>query len=240
MKVLVLAGTAEARELSFALERAGIDLITSLAGATERPAPMAGASRVGGFGGAPGLAEFIKANDVSHLVDATHPFAAQMSRNAHEAAETAQIPLVQLVRPAWPEKPNWHMHDDLAAAASALPTGATVFLSTGRGSLAAFADRDDVTFIARVIDDLPGPFPLPKGRFQIGKPPFSVQEEVATLNDAKIDVLVSRNSGGTGGIEKILAAEHLGLKIFMVKRPSMPQGNRVETVDDALAWLTKT
>ena len=237
MKLLLLAGTAEARALSFALSERSVDLISSLAGVTERPEALGGASRVGGFGGAQGLADYLRAEAITHIIDATHPFAARMSRNAYEAAQAAGVGLLQLVRPAWVEHPSWTMADDMDHAAQLLPAHARVFLATGRGSLASFKARGDVTFLARVLEDRPGDFPIKGGAFLVGKPPFSLQEERKTLKENEIDTLVSRNSGGTGGIEKVLAAQNLNLSVVMVKRPDLPDAPRVETVEDALAWV---
>ena len=237
MRVLLLAGTAEARELSLTLEKNGVDLVTSLAGATDRPAPQGGTLRRGGFGGAAGLASFVREAGISHIIDATHPFAARMSENAANAAADRGVALLQVVRPAWPEKPDWQCVDDLADAVGALARASRVFLSTGRNSLRYFAGRADVHFLARVIDDRPGAFPLTNGGFLIGQPPFSIQEEVATMREHRIDTLVSRNSGGSGGIEKLLAAEALGLRIIMVRRPQLPDATRVETVADAVSWI---
>ena len=244
MRILLLGGTAEARDLSRQIAAAGHGLITSLAGVTDRPAPQGGALRQGGFGGADGLATFLRTERITHLIDATHPFAVRMKSNAIAAALATGCPILRVLRPAWPTAPEWRLVPDLAAAAAALPRGARVFLSTGRNSLQHFAGRDDVEFHARVIDDRPGPFPLARGGFLIGRPPFSVEEEAATLRAHRIDVLVSRNSGGTGGIEKLLAARTLGLDIVMVERPAIDgvdQNDRpepvAETVAEALAWL---
>lgn len=238
MTILLLAGTREARELSFALE--GQPLVSSLAGATQRPARLGGDLRIGGFGGVAGLKAYLIANKISMVVDATHPFADQMSRNAALACGDTGVHLLQLVRPAWEVRPQWQMVPDLATAAQVLETGAHVFLATGRGSLDAFKKRKNVEFTARVIDDLPGRFPLRHGRFLVSHPPFSVADEIQTLHSLEVDTLVSRNSGGSGGVEKLEAAEQLGLRIVMVQRPDLPDVDRVSSVEDAIKYIGKT
>lgn len=228
MTLLLLAGTREARELSLALS--DVPLISSLAGVTQRPAALAGTLRVGGFGGVSGLVAFLRSHAIRAVVDATHPFADQMSRHAFEACRRAQTPLLQVVRPPWAIDASWQSASDLDAAAGMLPPGAHVFLATGRMSLSAFAARSDVSFTVRVIDKKPDPFPLAQGRFLVSHPPFTVPQEIATLGNMKVDVLVSRNSGGTGGAEKLEAAKQLGIPVIMVERPDLPRAPRVETV----------
>ena len=235
MKLLLLAGTREARELSFLL--GGIDLVSSLAGATQRPAELGGHVRIGGFGGVSGLAEYLRAGRFDAVVDATHPFAAQMSRHAFEACARVGLPLLQLVRSPWEIKETWTLVPDLDAAAALLQADAHVFLATGRGSLAHFKARSDVEFTTRVIDDVDEAFPLAKGRFLVSRPPFSVEEEVKTLQELGVAVLVARNSGGTGGIEKVIAADRLGLQVVMVARPVLPEVPRAATVQEALAMM---
>lgn len=237
MKVLLLAGTAEARALAGDLDKAGVTLVASLAGVTERPAAIAGQTRSGGFGGVAGLTSYLREAAITHVIDATHPFAVQMSTNAVAAAAAADVPLLQLIRPAWPDHPDWVAANSLDHAARLCAPGEQVFLSTGRGSLHHFKPRNDVTFFVRVIDDLPGAFPLARGGFVIGRPPFSVEEEMATLKERKITTLVSRNSGGTGGLEKLLAAQRLGIRIIMVARPDYRDAPRVQTTQEALDWV---
>lgn len=235
MKILLLAGTREARELSFSLE--GVDLISSLAGVTQRPTELGGTLRVGGFGGAKGLMDFLSKEGVSHVIDGTHPFAVQMSRNAYEACAALGVPLLQVVRPEWGVDARWKAVADMKAAARKLNSSSRVFLATGRGSLPAFMERKDVWFLARVIDDLPGEFPLASGEFLVSKPPFSVEEEMETLRTNEIDTLVVRNSGGKGGYEKIEAAHQLGISIVMVSRPDFPIAHRVDSVTSALEFM---
>lgn len=236
MTMLLLAGTAEARTLSRLISER-TRLITSLAGATDDPKPYGGDLRVGGFGGVDGLAGFLRDRGVDLILDATHPFATQMSSNARRAADICGCDYLHLLRPEWPVATNWTMVPDLAAASRALPSGATVFLATGRGSIRFFTHRHDVSLVVRVIDDRPGAFPGDNGRFLVSQPPFTVAEEVQTLRENRIDVLVSRNSGGTGGTEKLIAARDLGIPVIMARRPDYGPSDRVETVEAAMTWL---
>ena len=242
MKILLLAGTREARELSFAIEAQfpDVDLVSSLAGATQRPSKLAGKMRIGGFGGSSGLLAFLKEHDVTHVIDATHPFAVQMSQNAGLACARAGIELLRINRPPWEIDESWTVVSDLNAASLVLRSHERAFLATGRGSLAAFLKRLDVWFLVRVVDDTPEAFPLSQGEFLVSRPPFSVKEEMETLRAHRIDTLVTRNSGGSGGFEKIEAAMRLGLRVVMVDRPLLCEADEVETVRGALervrAW----
>ncbi|QDL90441.1 cobalt-precorrin-6A reductase [Paroceanicella profunda] len=237
MKLLVLAGTAEARGFAAAAVTAGHDVTVSLAGLTARPASLAGRQRVGGFGGAQGLAALLEAEGFHALVDATHPFAARISAHAVRAAEQTGRALLRLERPGWPPEPGWLRVPDLAAAAAALPVRARVFLSTGAQSLAAFAGRADCWFLARGAED--GPFPLAQGLRVTGRPPFTAAAERRLMEAHRIGLLVSRNSGGAR--EKLDAAAALGVTVVMVDRPPPPAPAagraRVETVAEALGWL---
>lgn len=239
MKVLLLAGTAEARALSHALDTASnVTLISSLAGATERPARLGGRLRVGGFGGVSGLAEFLADQTIDLLVDATHPFAATMSKNARIAAAAAGVARLTVRRPPWKAAKRWQEVPSLAAAAAALAPETTVFLATGRGSLPAFQGRSDIDFIVRVMDALPQRCPLPRGRFLAAKPPFAVADEIRTLRDNRVDTLVTRNAGGSGGAEKLQAADALDLGVVLITRPPVEPGPRVTTAEEAMAWIT--
>ncbi len=238
MKILLLGGTREARNLSFALK--DVDLVTSLAGVTDRPASMGGQLRVGGFGGVAGLTDYLHQNDISHVIDATHAFASRMSDHAVEATQACGLPLLRLLRPAWQIDPAWTCVPDLGAAASALRSGERAFLATGRGSLWAFADREDVWCLVRVIDPSPSEFPLKNGRFLVSRPPFSQADEEATLSEHGIDVLVSRNSGGVGGREKLDAAMALGCRVIMIERPDLAPAQTVVSVADAIGFIEKT
>jgi len=236
MRLLILAGTAEARSLAEALAPdPGYRVTVSLAGATRAPAPMpaAVAVRSGGFGGAEGLTRWLRANGADRLIDATHPFAARMPWNAHRAAEAVVIPRLRLIRPPWPPAPNWALHEDLAAAARALPAGARVLLATGRGEIAPFAARTDCRFWLRSIED-PGPLPGHIHPLR-GRPPYPIAAERALMAENRVTHLIVKNAGGDRA--KLDAAAAESVTVMMIARPAAPPGPRAESVEAALAWL---
>ena len=213
----------------------------SLAGRTAQPLDQGVPTRVGGFGGAAGLAAYLAASDTDFLIDATHPYAQQMSRHADQAARDAGVACLHLARPPWDPAPreNWIEVPDIAAAVAALPPGARAFTATGRGSLAAFARRTDIYTCLRVIDPPPGPFPG-HGEFIVARPPFTVEAELAELRAHCATHLVVKNAGGDAGRTKLTAAAGLGLPIIIVARARLPEGaEAVETVEAALDWLAR-
>lgn len=236
--VLLLAGTAEARELAARLADMGcLGVTASLAGATAAPAQIAVPTRTGGFGGPKGLAAWIRAHDVTVLIDATHPFAARMQANAARAAAATGIPRLRLLRPEWPARPGWTLVTSLQEAADALPEGARVLLTTGRNEIAPFAARGDVSFHARSIEPVPD---LPDHIRNIrARPPFTLADETALMRRLAITHLVSKNAGGAGAA-KLDAAEALRLSTIMVARPPRPPGPVAATVAEAVAWLGQT
>ena len=238
MRVLVLGGTAEASALAAALADRGIQVVTSLAGRTREPAPIAGDVRVGGFGGATGLAIYLADHEVSACIDATHPFATQISRNAFAVAAHADVPLLHLVRPEWVERSgdNWLHVPTLEAAAQSLPVGVTALLALGRQHLHVFGARLDVKFVVRSIEPLP-PHVLPRARRILSRPSKSSKDEAEFLRRENVQVIVSRNSGGPGAYAKIVAARELGLRVVIIDREPPPPGRCVSSVDDCLEWI---
>ncbi len=240
-RVLILGGTAEAAALARALaEEPRVAVTTSLAGRTRAPAELPGAVRRGGFGGAAALADYLEARAVDLLVDATHPFAARMSRNAAQACAAAGVPRLVLTRPPWTarEGDRWIPVPDAEAAAAALPgLGRRAFLTIGRQELAAFAALDAVWFLVRLVEPSQGPFALDDYHLVLGRGPFSLERETALLREHAVEVLVSKNSGGPGTYAKIEAARALGLPVVMVERPAVPDGETVESVAAARAWI---
>jgi len=240
-RVLVLGGTTEGRALASACAATpGLDMISSLAGRTSAPLLPAGEVRIGGFGGVDGLAGFLRERRIDAVVDATHPFAATMTGHAVAASVRAGVPLLVLRRPGWTPQPGdvWHRVADLGGAATLLPAlGGRVFLTTGRQSIAAFAAVDTCWFLARSVE-APAP-PLPK-RLDVllDRGPFSLDGERALLAAHRIDVLVTKDSGGSTA--KLDAARERGLPVVLVDRPPLPPGaDVVPTVAAALAWLTR-
>lgn len=238
-RVLVLGGTTEAARLTERLvEVDGIHTTMSLAGRTARPAAGPGARRVGGFGGAEGLASHLRDAGVDLLVDATHPFATTISANAVAAAAEADTPLVRLCRAAWSPEPgdDWHPVADEREAAAALPAGARAFLALGAGRLSAFRSRPDLVFVVRTVD--PPALPLLAGPHEVvnGRGPFDTAAETALLERLAVTHLVARNSGGSGAYAKLEAARTLALPVLMIARPPAPRPD-AETVEDALALV---
>jgi precorrin-6A/cobalt-precorrin-6A reductase len=233
--ILLLAGTAEARAVAECLAPLpGLKVTASLAGVTTRPAPIAAQTRRGGFGGAAGLAGYIADHAITAVIDATHPFAAQMATNAALACTATATPRLRLIRPAWEPAQNWHSFPDLAAAAAALPPGAHALLTTGRKETAPFAVRTDITCLLRSIEPVTG---LPAHITQlIAHPPFTLDAELALMRAHAITHLVSKNSGGPGRA-KLDAAAQLAIPILMVERPAPPPGPTAETVEEAVAWV---
>jgi precorrin-6A/cobalt-precorrin-6A reductase len=193
--------------------------------------------RIGGFGGAAGLAAWVREHDVSAVVDATHPFASTMTAHAVEACDAACVPLVVLRRPGWPPEPGWVWADSVPDAAAKLPSlGKRVFLTTGRTSLAAFADLD-LEFLVRCVDAPTGPMPR-HIEVLLSRGPFTVDGERALLREHAIDVLVTKDSGGSLTSAKLAAARAEGVQVLVVRRPPPPAGvDAVDTVEAVRAWL---
>ncbi|MFJ6080669.1 cobalt-precorrin-6A reductase [Streptomyces sp. NPDC092369] len=230
--VLILGGTTEARELAAALAaRPGVRVTTSLAGRVARPGVLDGQVRIGGFGGAEGLAGWLRDEGVDALVDATHPFAAAITANAARAGAMTGVPVVMLRRPGWVpgDGDRWHLVDSLADAAEALPRfGRRVFLTTGRLGLSAFTGLTDRHFLVRSVE-LPEPPVPPDTQVLIARGPFTVAHETALLREHRIDVLVTKDSGGEATAAKLTAARELGLPVVLVRRPPLPEGVRAVT-----------
>ncbi len=241
MTVLVLGGTGEARSLADRLASHGVPVISSLAGVVSSPALPDGEVRVGGFGGVDGLVAFLRDRRVGRVVDATHPFAGQMTANAAAACALTGTPLLRLSRPGWEghtDASGWHWVADLGEAKRvASELGGRVFLSVGRGSLADFTDWDDRYVLVRVIDEPPAAVPA-SWEIVRGRGPFDVAAETDLMRSRGIDVLVTKNSGGQQTAAKLDAAAALGVAVVMVGRPSDPDGvETVSSVDAALAWV---
>lgn len=216
-----------------------VDATVSLAGRVEQPRRLPLPTRIGGFGGVDGLTAYLQETGVTHLISATHPFAAIIARNAANAAERLGLPHVALLRPAWQRRAGdrWCEVRNIEAAAQALNGPARrVFLGTGRGSIASFACQPQHRYLVRLVDP-PAELPLPNVEVEIARGPFTTAGDKKLLVRHSIDLVVSKNSGGAGARAKIDAARELGMPIVMVARPAMPERCEVETVDEALSWL---
>jgi precorrin-6A/cobalt-precorrin-6A reductase len=239
IRVLVLGGTGEARELAGALAgQGGVAVVTSLAGRVADPLVPPGEVRVGGFHG--DLAAWLHTERIDALVDATHPFAAAITASAVSAAATVGVPLLVLRRPGWQAEPgdDWRRVPTLSAAAAALETlGERVLLTTGRQGLAAFAEVDR-WFLVRTIDPPAPPTPR-RMEVLLDRGPYTLDGERALLAARRIDVLVTKDSGGPMTAAKLVAARERGLPVVMVDRPPAPDAPTVATVAEALDWLTR-
>ncbi|RZU18419.1 precorrin-6A/cobalt-precorrin-6A reductase [Kribbella rubisoli] len=242
MKVLLLGGTGEARTLAGLLTAEGIEVVSSLAGRTTDARLPVGEVRTGGFGGADGLAAWLRDHPVDLVVDATHPFAATMTAHAVAATRETGVPLLVLRRPGWTPGPddNWHWADSATAAADLLRDLRTsrVFLTIGRQGLDAFATTGLWT-LARCVDP---PEPRPTWcTLILARGPFTLTDELAILREHRIDVLVTKDSGGPATAAKLTAARRLAIPVLVIRRPSLPIGPEVvETVRDAVQWVIRT
>jgi precorrin-6A/cobalt-precorrin-6A reductase len=238
-RLLILGGTAEALELAAAgAVRPGLAPISSLAGRTRDPALPQGEVRIGGFGGARGLARFLIERGIDRVIDATHPFAAQMSAHADQACREVGVPRLRLLRPSWVSVPGdrWIEVADFVEAAERLSgLGRRAFLTLGQRDLDAFAQLD-LWFLVRTIEP-PGVLPLRQSQWLARRGPFAVEDERALLRTHAIDVVVTKASGGGATYAKLVAARQLGLPVLMIRRPSPPPGPIVGSVAAALAWL---
>ena len=206
--------------------------------ATAAAGRLTSGARTGGFGGDTGLAEFLRAEGITAVVDATHPFAAAITARAARVAGQAGVPLLVLRRPEWETDPSWDPAGNIRAAAGAVRAwpGKSVFLSTGRRDLGAFAADDRHRFLARTIDPPEGPLP-PRITLIRDRGPYTVAGETALMREHQVGLLVTRNSGGPMTAAKLQAARDLGVRVVMVQRPPLPPGVRiVATVAEAVRW----
>jgi precorrin-6A/cobalt-precorrin-6A reductase len=240
-RLLILGGTGEAAALAEAASAAfpDLDVISSLAGRTGTPRTLPGRIRVGGFGGADGIAAHLRDERIGLVIDATHPFAAVISVNAAEACAATGTPRLLLLRPPWRPQSGDRWEDVADAAEAARVVAATsrrVFLTLGPGDLAAFAGLVHVYFLVRLIQSPAQPSPLVNHDLVVARPPFSLDEERSLFARHGIDTLVTKQSGGAMEA-KLTAAREAGARVVMIRRPEKPAGDRVATVAEAMAWL---
>ena len=239
IRALILGGTADASLLAAEIARAGIDAVYSYGGRTRVPAGQPLPTRIGGYGGVSGLADYIRAEGITHVIDATHPFAAEMSRNAVAACTETGTPLLALERAPWikASTDNWIEVADVNAAVSALPDApANVFLAIGRQHIAPFATKPQHAYTLRFVDPPDAPLPFAADVI-VSRGPFTLHSELAMMRTRGIAWIVARNSGGDGARAKIDAARRLGLPVIMISRPELPERQRVESVTDVMQWL---
>lgn len=237
--ILILGGTGEARELAAALHDAGVTVTTSLAGAVKNPRLPAGEVRIGGFGGPEGLAAYLEERGVAAVVDATHPFAERITASATAACAQTGVPLLRLERPGWQERPGdkWTWAEDLAHAASLIPEhGSRVLLTTGRQGLEAFATVK-AYFLIRLVDAPQARLPV-RSMIILGRGLYTLQGELALIDRHELDLVVTKDSGGSLTQAKLDAARERGLPVIIVRRPPRPAptGATVIEVAQAAAW----
>jgi precorrin-6A/cobalt-precorrin-6A reductase len=239
--ILILGGTSEARQLAWRLSgRPQYSATVSLAGRTEAVPDHGVPVRIGGFGGVEGLAAHLRAEGIAALIDATHPYAANISRNAVAAAAAAGIPMLALRRPAWipVAGDRWTEIAGIAEAIPALGDAARrVLLALGRKEIAPFASAPQHFYLVRSVDPVDPPLAVPHAAYVVARGPFTLESDRALMEEHGIDIVVSRNSGGAASYGKIAAARALGIEVVMLRRPPLVETTAVEHVDGVLDWL---
>jgi precorrin-6A/cobalt-precorrin-6A reductase len=240
-RILILGGTTEARQLAQRLAgRPDLAVTLSLAGRTVNPVAQPVPVRIGGFGGAEGLAAHLRAERIDALIDATHPYAAIIAANAARAALSTGVPLLALRRPPWVavKGDRWIEAADASAAVQALGDAPRrVFLALGRNDIASFVQAPQHHYLVRSVDPVEPPLRVPQARYVTGRGPFGQADDRALLVAHGIEIVVCKNSGGDATYGKIAAARMLGLEVVMLRRPVLPAAPTVETIEDALAWI---
>lgn len=224
-----------------ALADASLNATFSYAGRTAAPVPQPLPLRVGGFGGIEGLQTYLTETKTTHVIDATHPFAAQMSRNAHAASQALNLPLIRFERPAWQQQPGdiWQTVTNIEDAPGALPdTPTNVFLAIGKQSLDLFTSQPQHHYLLRLVDPPDAPIPLPHHTITLARGPYDVARDTALLQEHNITHIVSKNAGGTGAAAKITAARTLGIKVILVDRPALPETRIASSTGDVMHWLS--
>lgn len=241
MRVLILGGTGDAVELAGRISKLdGVEVFTSLAGRTQNPkVENLDNIRIGGFGGVTGLVKYFQDTNIEAVIDATHPFARQISNHGAIAANQVQIPYLMMVRPAWEKQPedNWIEVESLEQAAQVLmEVGERVFLTVGRQEIGLFSHLEEIWFLMRMIDP-PTDVKIPTGKIILERGPFSLERDRQLMIAYNIDHLISKNSGGNATYAKIIAARELNIPVIMIKRPPTPECMQVKDIDAAVDWL---
>ena len=240
MTVLLLAGTGEAKRIAWALTDTGINVVASLAGATRSPEPLPIPTRTGGFGGEDGFRAYLKKQNIRAVLDATHPFAEQITNRTARICAELDLPYAQLVRAPWFAETgdDWTMIDAPEDAAAHIPDNAVVFLATGRQTLMQYANLEGRRVLCRLIDPPTAPFPFEGGEFVLGRPPFSPRSEAQLFKALGVTHIVVKNAGGDGGRAKLDAARALKIPVLLLKRPEMPSATPLSNAQEAVAWVT--
>ncbi|SFJ23789.1 precorrin-6A reductase [Celeribacter neptunius] len=238
----MLGGTTEASRLARHLADRGIDAVFSYAGRTARPVPQPLPTRTGGFGGVDGLIDYLAREGISHVIDATHPFAAGMSRNAILACARAKVPLLGYERKPWQAQDGdrWTHVPDMDAACCSLPEhDARVFLAIGKQQLAGFAAKPRNHYLLRLVDPPEGVLPLPETEVVIARGPFDAEGDLDLMRRHRITHVVAKNAGGAGAEAKLIAARRLGLPVIMVDRPVLPPRELCDSLGGVVEWLER-
>jgi precorrin-6A/cobalt-precorrin-6A reductase len=240
MRILLLGGTTEASQMADALARAGIDAVFSYAGRTHSPIAQPLQTRVGGFGGVEGLVAYLQMHRITHIIDATHPFAAGMSGNAFAAQRRTGLPLIRLERPAWMPQTgdNWTLVAQVEDLPDALPDApARVFLAIGKQQIGLFTAKPQHHYLLRLVDAPTNPLPLPDCRVLLARGPFDLEGDLALMRKHRITHVVAKNAGGAGAQAKLEAARALGLPVIMAARPDLLGDVIAASAADVMAWL---
>lgn len=235
-----MGGTTEASGLATAVAQKGLRAVLSYAGRTERPRAQPVPVRIGGFGGVEGLVHYLRQERVTHLVDATHPFAATMSRHAAQAAQIAGVRHIMLTRPPWEagEGDRWHHVPDIAGAVAALDGGARrVMLALGRMHVDAFTAQPQHDYLLRFVDAPDIAPTLPSHRLVVDRGPFTLEGDLALMREYRVELVVAKNAGGVGARAKLDAARVLGIAVLMIDRPPLPLARTTHSVADVIEWL---
>jgi precorrin-6A/cobalt-precorrin-6A reductase len=238
--ILVLGGTTEASALAATLAIRGGDAVLSYAGRVANPKAQPIPMRIGGFGGVEGLVGYLRDHKVTHLIDATHPFAAQMSANAVVAAERAGVAHLALTRPAWSpvDGDRWTRVADIDEAVAVLAgPRRRVMLALGRMHVDAFAVQPQHDYLLRFVDAPDRPPRLPRHHLVVDRGPFDVEGDQRLMATHGVEIIVCKNAGGTGASAKLQAARALGLPVIMIDRPILPARREVHAVADVVRWL---
>ena len=239
---LVLGGTTQATALASVLSDGDYNATFSYAGRVAHPKSQPLPTRVGGFGGVDGLVDYLHAHHITHVIDATHPFAAQMSRNAVAACRRAGVGLIALTRPAWTAQAGdrWTVVPDMAAAVDALDRGPSrVMLAIGKQHIAGFSVHRQHHYLLRMIEETDAVQLFRDYNLVIAKGPFRLADDLALMREHKINVLLSKNAGGLAARAKIDAARELGIEVIMIDRPKMPDRIEVGSLDEVLKWIAQ-
>ncbi len=237
-RVLILGGTWDAREIARLLNAQGHDVITSLAGVTAAPLLPEGRIRSGGFGGQSGLEDFLREERIALVIDATHPFAVEISKNGVGAAKKCGIDFLRLERPGWKPQADdrWIEVKSIAEAVQRTPRNGRIFLTVGQKQIGGFLAREDLGGLVRCIESPAQSLP-PRWVLLLARPPFSVDGEISLMREHEIGILVSKNSGGAQTAAKLAAARQLQIPVIMVERPTKPAAKTASNVDGMMELI---